>query len=130
MCQHTPFLPIITAYMINKIQKIHLINQIDITRTTRSDNPLASSCIFSSASTWARAVSRTSTHEPDFDSEKASLVFGESATTISYHICNEVFKDEGDVIGWMAGLIFTEYQNTLVCLDDIIAHPEHLLFDH
>ena len=62
MCQRTPFLPIITAYMINKIQKIHLINQIDITRTTRSDNPLASSCIFSSASTWARAVSRTSTH--------------------------------------------------------------------
>ena len=49
---------------------------------------------FSSASTWPRAVSRTSTHE--LDSERASLVFGESATTVSYHACNEVFKDDGD----------------------------------
>ena len=61
---------------------------------------------FSSASTWPSAVSRTSTHEFESDSERSSLVFGESATTISYQNCNEVFKDEGVVIWWMAGWDF------------------------
>ena len=37
----------------------------------------------------------TSTHE--FDSERISLVFGESETTFSYYTANEGPKDERDV---------------------------------
>ena len=76
-------------------------------------------------------MSRTSTHE--FESESSSLDFGESAITFSYHICSEVFKDEGDVIEWIAGYGFKKNLSEharAICLDEgIIAHPEHLLFD-
>ena len=45
MCKHTPFLPIITPY-INNV-RITWLDQVDIiTRTTRGDDPLASSCFF------------------------------------------------------------------------------------
>ena len=124
--KHTPFLPIKILYI-----NVRITNEIRITRRPPLEMmilwPPAAS--FSSASTCPRAASRTSTHESD--RERASLLFGGSATTISYHIFNAKPKVATDVISWMAGWIFTAHQMiTLVCLDESIANPEHLLFSH
>ena len=127
-CKHTPFLPIKTLYINVRITGFIRMTWRAPLETIILWPPAAP---FSSASTWPRAVSRTSTHE--FDLERVSLLFGESATTISYHKPKMEPKDESDVIWWMGGWIFTGHQITpLVCSDEINAHPKHLfkLFYH